>query len=201
DFTFDANNGATTGIWNGYFRGVFRANQVISKIQEVEMDEALKTRLIGEARFLRAYFYFFLVRTYGGVPIIDRPLNPDEYQQSRNTKEEVYTFIKEDLEFAIANLPLKSEYAANDLGRVTKGAAQAYLAKVNLFENDFQGAYDNAVAVINSGEYGLYPDYMEIFREQGEHSSESIFEVSAVALEQGGGGHQYNEVQGIRGFP
>src|SRR5690606_29413987 len=63
------------------------------------------------------------------------------------------------------------------------------------------GAYDNAVAVINSGEYSLFPDYLGIFREEGEHSSESIFEVSAVALEQGGGGHQYNEVQGIRGFP
>lgn len=201
DFTFDANNGATTGIWNGYFRGVFRANQVISKIQEVDMDENLKNRLIGEARFLRAYFYFFLVRTYGGVPIIDRPLNPDEYQQSRRSKEEVYEFIKEDLRFAMEHLPLKSEYAAEDMGRATRGAAQAYLAKVHLFENDFQGAYDNAIAVINSGEYSLYPNFLGIFREEGEHSSESIFEVSAVALEQSGGGHQYNEVQGIRGFP
>lgn len=201
DFTFDANNGAPTGIWSGYFRGVFRANQAIENISAIEMDANLKNRLLGEARFLRAYFYFFLVRTYGGVPIIERPLNPDEYQQSRNTREEVYEFIKADLHFALDHLPLKSEYAPEDMGRATKGAAQAYLAKVNLFENDFQGAYDNAVAVINSGEYSLYPDYLGIFREDGEHSSESIFEVSAVALEQGGGGHQYNEVQGIRGFP
>lgn len=201
DFTFDANNGAPTGIWSGYFRGVFRANQAIENISAIEMDANLKNRLLGEARFLRAYFYFFLVRTYGGVPIIERPLNPDEYQQSRNTREEVYEFIKADLQFALDHLPLKSEYVPEDMGRATKGAAQAYLAKVNLFQNDFQGAYDNAVAVINSGEYSLYPDYLGIFREEGEHSSESIFEVSAVALEQGGGGHQYNEVQGIRGFP
>lgn len=201
DFTFDANNGASTGIWSGYFRGVFRANQAIENISAIEMDESLKSRLLGEARFLRANFYFFLVRTYGGVPIIDRPLNPDEYQQNRNTREEVYEFVKQDLQFAIDNLPLKSEYPPEDMGRATKGAAQAYLAKVNLFENDFQGAYDNAVAVINSGEYNLYPDYLGIFREEGEHSSESIFEVSALALEQGGGGHQFNEVQGIRGFP
>ena len=201
DFTFDANNGAPTGIWSGYFRGVFRTNQAIENISAIEMDEDVKTRLLGEARFLRAYFYFFLVRTYGGVPIIERPLNPDEYQQSRNTREEVYEFIKADLQFAIDHLPLKSEYASEDMGRATKGAAQAYLAKVNLFEHDFQGAYDNAVAVINSGEYSLYPDYLGIFREEGEHSSESIFEVSAAAVEQGGGGHQYNEVQGIRGFP
>src|SRR5690606_19763482 len=82
DFTFDANNGASTGIWTGYFRGVFRANQAIENISAIEMDESVKNRLLGEARFLRAYFYFFLVRTYGGVPIIERPLNPDEYQQA-----------------------------------------------------------------------------------------------------------------------
>src|SRR5690606_22652069 len=201
DFTFDANNTASAGIWGGYYQGIFRANNVLENIPAIDMEEGLKIRLLGEARFLRAYFYFFLVRTYGGVPIIDHPLGPEEYQQPRNSKEEVYAFIKEDLDFAIANLPLKSEYAPEDLGRATKGAAQAYLAKVNLFENDFQGAFDNATAVINSNEYALYPDYEEIFRQEGEHSSESIFEVSAVALEQGGGGHQFNEVQGIRGNP
>lgn len=201
DFTFDANNTATVGVWDGYYKGIFRANQVIEKVPEIEMEEGLKSRLLGEARFLRAYFYFFLVRSYGGVPIIDRPLDPKEYQQKRHSKEEVYAFIKQDLEYAVTNLPLKSEYAVEDLGRATKGAAQAYLAKVNLFENDFQGAYDHALAVINSNEYALYPNYLEIFRQEGEHSSESIFEVSAVALEQGGGGHQFNEIQGIRGNP
>lgn len=201
DFTFDANNTASAGIWGGYYKGIFRANQVIQNVPTIEMDEGLKNRLTGEARFLRAYFYFFLVRVYGGVPIIDHPLKPSEYQQARNSKEEVYAFIRQDLDFAIAHLPAKSEYAPEDLGRATKGAAQAYLAKVHLFEGNFQGAYDQATAVINSNEYALYPDYLEIFRQEGEHSSESIFEVSAVALEQGGGGHQFNEVQGIRGNP
>lgn len=201
DFTLDANNTASAGIWGGYYQGVFRANQVIANVPEIDMDTDLSNRLLAEARFLRAYFYFFLVRTYGDVPIIDQPLNPDEYQQSRNSKEEVYNFIMADLEFAIANLPLKSGYDPTDLGRATKGAAQAYLAKVHLFQNDFQGAFDLATAVINSNEYALYPNYLEIFREEGEHSSESIFEVSALALEQGGGGHQFNEVQGIRGNP
>lgn len=201
DFTFDANNSATAGIWGGYYQGIFRANQVIQNVPDIEMEDALRNRLLGEARFLRAYFYFFLVRTYGGVPIIDRPLNPDEYQQPRNSREEVYDFIVTDLEFAMNNLPQKSAYAAEDLGRATRGAAQGYLAKVRLFQNEFQDAYDNAAAVINSNEYALYPDYEEIFRQAGEHSSESLFEVSAVALEQGGGGHQFNEVQGIRGDP
>jgi hypothetical protein len=201
NFTHDANNTASAGIWGGYYQGVFRANQVIANVPNIEMDDTLRQRFLAEARFLRAYFYFFLVRTYGGVPIIDRPLNPEEYQQTRNTREEVYEFIIADLQFAMANLPSKSEYEAENLGRATRGAAQGLLAKVNLFQDDFQGAYDHAVSVINSNEYALYPDYLGIFRQEGEHSSESLFEVSAVALEQGGGGHQYNQVQGIRGDP
>ncbi|WPR76361.1 RagB/SusD family nutrient uptake outer membrane protein [Algoriphagus sp. NG3] len=201
DFTFDANNTAVNGIWSGYFQGIFRANQVITNVPEIDMDEDLKTRLIGEARFLRGYFYFFLVRTYGDLPLIDRPLNPDEYTQSRVSKEQIYQFIEEDFEFAAANLPEKSEYPASELGRATAGAAKSFLAKAHLFQNEYQEAFDLAQEVITSGEYALYPDYEAIFRREGEHSSESIFEVSTVALEAGGGGTQFNEVQGIRGNP
>ncbi|HSF55695.1 MAG TPA: RagB/SusD family nutrient uptake outer membrane protein [Algoriphagus sp.] len=201
DFTFDANNTAVNGIWSGYYQGVFRANQVLANVPNIEMDAELQTRLLGEARFLRAYFYFFLVRTYGDIPLIDRPLNPDEYRQPKVSAAQIYDFIEDDLEFAIANLPEKSEYSATDLGRATSGAAKAYLAKVHLFQNDFQSAFQLAQEVINSGEYALYPNYEAIFRREGEHSSESIFEVSTVGLEQGGGASQFNEVQGIRGNP
>jgi len=201
DFTFDANNGAVNGIWSGYYQGVFRANQVLANVPKIEMNEELKIRLLGEARFLRAYYYFFLVRTYGDIPLIDRPLNPDEYRQVRVPAAQIYDFIEEDLKFAIANLPEKSEYSASDLGRATSGAAKAYLAKVHLFQNDFASAFQLAQEVINSGEYELYPNYEAIFRREGEHSSESIFEVSTVGLEQGGGSSQFNEVQGIRGNP
>lgn len=201
DFTFDANNTAVNGIWSGYYQGIFRANQVLTNVPDIQMEEELKTRLLGEARFLRAYFYFFLVRTYGDIPLIDRPLNPDEYQQARVPAAQIYDFIEEDLTFAIANLPEKSEYSATDLGRATSGAAKAYLAKVHLYQEDFAAAFQLAQEVINSGEYELYPNYEAIFRREGEHSSESIFEVSTVGLEQGGGASQFNEVQGIRGNP
>jgi len=201
DFTFDANNTAVNGIWQGYYQGIFRANQVIINVPGIDMDEALKARLIGEARFLRAYFYFFLVRAYGDIPLIEAPLNPDEYNQARVSKDVIYSFIEEDLTYAAENLPTKSEYGAADLGRATSGAAKSYLAKVHLFQKEYQEAFDNATEVIESGEYALYPDYEAIFRREGEHSSESIFEVSTVALEQGGGSSQFNEVQGIRGNP
>ncbi len=201
NFTFDANNTAVNGIWTGHFRGIFRANQVIEKVPPIEMDEQLKTRIIAEARFLRGYFYFFLVRIYGDLPLIDRPLNPDEYNQERVAQSEIYDFIIEDFQFAVDNLPAKSAYPAGDLGRATRGAAMGFLSKAYLFNNDFQNAFTLAQEIINSGEYALYEDYEEIFRRAGEHSSESIFEVGAVDLEQGGGGHQFNQVQGIRGTP
>ncbi len=201
DFTLDANNTAVNGIWSGYYQGIFRANQVLENVPEIEMNEDLKTRILAEARFLRAYFYFFLVRTYGDLPLIDRPLNPDEYFQARIPASQIYDFILADLQFAEANLPAKSQYASSEMGRATNGAAKGFLAKVYLFQNDFQNALAKAEEVIDSGEYALYPDYEEIFRQAGEHSSESLFEVSALALEQGGGSHQFNEVQGIRGNP
>ena len=159
NFTFDAGNSAVIEIWQGYYQGIFRANQVIVNVPGIDMDENLKQRVLAEARFLRAYFYFFLVRTYGDVPLIDRLLQPDEYFQERTPAAQVYDFIIADLQFAVANLPEKSEYPTNDLGRATKGAARGFLSKVYLFRNDFQNAYTQAMEVINSNEYALYPDY------------------------------------------
>lgn len=201
NLNFDPGNIAFSTTWTGYYQGIYRANVAIQKIPGADMDAGLKARLIAENKFLRAYFYFFLVRAYGGVPLITKPLTPDQYTQQRAPRDSVYALIERDLTDAIADLPLKSQYSAADMGRATKGAAQALLAKVDLYEGKYQQALDNAQAVINSGEYALYPDYNTLFTKAGENSSESVFEVGAVALEQGGGGSQYPQVQGVRGVP
>jgi hypothetical protein len=206
DLNWDAGNTVFNGTWTGYYQGIYRANVAITNIPSVDMDEDLRARLVGENKFLRAYYYFFLVRAYGGVPLITEPLQPGEYFQARNTAEEVYAQIEQDLTDAIAVLPEKSEYAASDMGRATKGAARSLLAKVHLFQGEYADALDQAEAVINSGEYSLYPDYQQIFWPEGENSSESVFEVQAIALEGGtnaprGGGVQYPVTQGVRGTP
>lgn len=201
NLTYGPGNGLIRGAWQGYYRGIDRANKAINNIPAIEMDETLRARLVGENKFLRAYFYFFLVRAYGDVPLITETLEPSEYLQERTPASEVYAQIVQDLTDAIAVLPEKSEYAAEDLGRATKGAARGLLAKVYLFLEDYANAERYALEVINSGEYALYPDYSGIFLREGENSSESVFEVQAVALEAGGGGTQYNEVQGVRGTP
>lgn len=192
------------GSWRGHYQGIFRANIAIDGIPKVpQMDETLRQRLLGEARFLRAHFYFNLVRWFGDLPLITRPLNQNEfYSQTRSPVAEVYQLITSDLLAALAVLPEKSQYLPADLGRATKGAARALLAKVYLTTKDFPNAEKYALEVINSGEYALLADYTKIFLPEGENSSESVFEVQATALEASyAGATPWNMVQGVRGTP
>lgn len=201
NLNFDPGNIAFSTTWQGYYQGIYRANVAIQNIPHATMDSKLKARLIAENEFLRAYFYFFLVRAYGGVPLITAPLKPGQYIQKRAPRDSVYALIESDLTDAIANLPLKSQYSAADLGRATKGAAEALLAKVDLWQGKYQDALKNAQAVISSGQYSLYPNYDSIFTQGDENGPGSVFEVGNVALEQGGGASQYAQVQGVRGTP
>lgn len=201
NWTFDASTSNFANTWRAYYQGIFRANLAIVNIPDIEMDETLKQRLIGENKFLRAYFYFFLVRAYGGVPLITEPQEPGEYRVPRATAEDVFVLIEQDLEDAIGILPAKSGYAPADMGRATKGAARGLLAKVHLYQGEYGPAEQRAREVIDSGEYSLYSDYETLFRPEGENSSESVFEVQAVAVEDRLGGTQYSVHQGVRGTP
>lgn len=194
-----SNNLAFIDPWNGYYHAIYRANVAIANIPGVPMDAALRNRLVGENKFLRAYFYFFLVRAFGGVPLITSPLRPGEYFQPRATRDEVYDQIEQDLLDAIAVLP--AQYPAAELGRATKWAARGLLAQVYLHHQEYANALVQAEAIIDSGGFVLHPDYGTIFTDAGENSSESVFEILAVALSQGGAGSQYGQVQGVRGTP
>lgn len=201
NFTFDASNIAPFSVWEGYYRGIYRANVALQNIPDIEMDEALKARLLGECQFLRAYFYFNLVRWFGDLPLILEPLSPSEFEQERVPVEAVYQQIVADFQAAEAALPLKSNYPSSELGRATKGAAQAFLAKVYLTQGDFVQAEELALKVINSGEYDLLEKYSDIFTHIGENAEESVFEVQTAAFVPAVTGSQYNEVQGVRGTP
>lgn len=201
EFTFGPSNGLIRLTWQGYYQGIFRANLAIKNIPGIDMDKQLRSRLVGENKFLRAYYYFFMVRAFGGVPLVLKPLEPGEFRQPRTSADKVYDQIEQDLKDAIEVLPLKSEYPAKDLGRATKGAAQGLLAKVYLFRGKYQEALTMAENVINSGEYSLMSNYDKIFTPEGENSSGSIFEIQAVATSQGLGGTPYSVIQGVRGNP
>jgi starch-binding outer membrane protein, SusD/RagB family len=204
EFTFDATNLVFSLLWDGNYHAIFRANLAIENIPGIDMDDKLRDRLVGEAKFLRAHAYFNLVRWYGDLPLVTRPLETDEfYTQTRQSAALVYAQIEQDLKDAIDVLPKKSEYPAKDLGRATKGAAQGLLAKVYLTLGDYENCHRYCLDVIQSNEYVLYPNFAEIFTPAGENSSESLFEIQATALSNGSlvGASPYNMIQGVRGVP
>ena len=171
-----------TNKWRLCYRGINKASQAMEGIQNMKDDLfsslALKKRLIAEARFLRAFYHYELVRAFGSVPIVDHWVKTSSEKIGQSSREDVFAFIISELELAAADLPLKSEYATEDLGRITKGAAQAYLAKANLYMENWTEARDWALKVIQSGEYQLDPDYAHVFSFDGEHGMESILEIS-----------------------
>lgn len=173
------------GLWTNLFIGLFRANSVIKNLPAATIPEDLKARLIGEARFLRGYMYFYGARLFGGMPLFSEPVAPSQFGQvKRATLAETYQFIEADFEAAAAALPEKSEYSADDLGRATRGAARAYLARVIMYEiglglnsHNWQEVYDLTGQVMASGQYQLMDNYARIWEPEGENAEESIFEI------------------------
>lgn len=201
-FTYDPSVIELNGYWEGSYRGINRVNQVIVNVPDIEMDEALKARIIAEAKFLRAFYYFDLVRAFGEVPLINTVYtDPEEARNAveKSSEEALYNFIVQDLKDAIGVLPLKSEYPPEDLGRATKGAAQGLLAKVYLFRQDYENAAQQAQAVIQSNEYALHPNYREVFFPDQENGVESLFEAQVIAREERDISNEFNKWQGVRG--
>lgn len=163
--------------WGASYEGIYRANVVLEKVPAIEMSEFKKAEILGEAKFIRAYFHYNLVTMFGGVPLVDHLLAPSEYNAPRNTADEVWAFIETDLLEAIAVLPFRSEYSSDELGRVTKGAAQGLLTKAYLFQKKYSQAESIAADLVNSGEYSLDPSFASIFTLAGENGPGSIFEI------------------------
>ncbi len=194
NLTYTTTTGSFKSMWTRWYKSIGRATQAIEYTEKFGLtDETYKNRLIAEARFLRALNYFYLVRGWGDVPIQERDLI------KREPVAEVYAYIEADLQFAIDNLPVKSAYAAKDLGRATKGAAQGLLSKVYLYQSKWQQAADMAKTVITSGGYSLEPDYAKIWRLAGENGPESLFEWQARGTSIALGIQQYSQVQAPRG--
>jgi hypothetical protein len=163
--------------WAANYEGIYRTNVVLEKVPDIQMDAVLKARVLGEAHFIRAWFFYNLVTMFGGVPLADHVLAPSEYNMPRSSADEVWNLIEEDLTIAANSLPRRSQYAAADVGRITKGAAQALLLKSMLWRKKYTEAQSLAESIINSNEYSLVSDYGRIFTEAGENGSESIFEI------------------------
>jgi starch-binding outer membrane protein, SusD/RagB family len=201
--TYNSSNPSAESNFNANYDGINRCNQALDILPKLDKADAnLRARLMGEAKFLRAFMYFTLVKCYGGVPIVDhvftQPVSDEDQKMllTRKTAAEVYAFIEKDLDDAIAALPNKSEYAADEKARASKGAAYALLAKVNLYQKNWQKVVDNCNLVTG---YSLSPDYAKMFRLEGENDGESIFEINGVGKVPSKGIEGYSNVQGARG--
>lgn len=189
-------NGVTSSRWNVMFAAIYRANEVILNLPESDIDEELKERLLGEAYFLRGYAYLNLLTKFGGLPLIDRIIEPAEWGQlDKASMADTYAFIDADFQKAIDMLPEKSEYGAEDIGRATKGAAMAFLARSYMYQigtdngnqRSWQDVYNLTNAIIESNQYSLEPNYARIFEMESENGRESIFEVQYTSNLEGWG--------------
>ncbi|NRD21273.1 RagB/SusD family nutrient uptake outer membrane protein [Winogradskyella eckloniae] len=171
-------------IWNWMFAGVNRANYLLEFQNKIDFEG--KEIILAEAKFLRAYYNFELVKWFGGIPLkVDQRFGlGDETTIPRSSVSEVYALIESDLEYAIANL----SYTAPQIGRVTKGAAEALLGKAYLYQDKFAEAATVLDNLIINGPYDLVSDYDTIFENAGENGIESVFEVQYTDVEGAGFG-------------
>ncbi|MEX2369889.1 MAG: RagB/SusD family nutrient uptake outer membrane protein, partial [Bacteroidales bacterium] len=200
NFTFSPSHGYILAWYQALYQAIKFANVVIEKVPRIEMDDSVKNRYIAEARFLRAYSYFTLVQAFGDVPKVDVVIPPRN--MDRSPVQEIYDeIIFPDLWNGVALLPEKEDYAPQDLGRVTKGASQAMLARVYLHHSEFDSVEKYTMELILPGKYSLDPDFEHLFTEAGQFGEESIFELGALPIGFGQGGNQYGNTQGVRGEP
>jgi len=213
NWNFDGNFIDSKAFWIHGFWGVSRCNNALEALNNSTIDEELRNRLIGEATFLRGYYYFYLLRHFGGVPLFDKTPTVSQYVNiKRATLHETLEFIIKDFATSATLLPARSEYADIDLGRATSGAALSFEARVLLYQAgvDSQANEDNVWAkarectktIINSGEYSLMSNYANLFEQDNKNCVESIFEIQTYdngeTMQPGSTGTGYCNFQGNR---
>ncbi len=175
-------NSNLSDIWGWMFSGLQRTNYLMEFKDKTDFDG--KDQMIGEVRFLRAYYYFELVKWFGPIPlkVDERFKMGDETTIPRAPVSEVYAQIEEDLIYAASVLPVSP--AAT--GRATKGSAQALLGKAYLFQEKFTESAAVLEELILSGTYSLATNYNDMFEAEGENGPESVFEVQYTDVEGAG---------------
>lgn len=197
NFNYSLTHWYSVDYWSGHYALINLTNNVLSAADSLENLTAGTLTNIGEAKFLRAWAYFNLVRTFGEVPIIDfRITDQASAIRAKSTIPQIYELIDADLQHAVTHLP---DTWAGFAGRLTRGAALALQTKTLMARQRYSEALVSAQAVINSGIYDLSVPYNMIFREESENSKESIFEIQAYYDGVQNFGVTYASRQGVRG--
>lgn len=182
-FQYQKEHWAPTVYWDQKYVLIGLANTALQIADSLNLTDPASEVNKAEAKFFRALTYFDLVRTYGEVPKIDfRIYSQADARQPKATIPEIYQLIDQDLQDAIAGLPVNWDNASGQSrfpGRVTKFSAMALATKANLYRQQWAVSLGHAKQIIESGNFGLYPDYFKLFTEAGENSEESLFEIQA----------------------
>lgn len=176
-FYIKSTNPILSTRWADCYAAIARCNPILDRIDDASMDANLKNRYIGETKFLRALFYFQLVRTFGDVPLVLKEIkDPSEgYTYARVPKAQIYAQIEKDLTEAEAVLPIS--YTGAELGHATKGAAKAILGRVLLTQKKYPQAATKLKEVIDLGLYNILPNYADVFKVTNKYNVEAIFDV------------------------
>jgi len=172
--------------WGTLYEGITRCNLVLANVPAISMDASLQSRILGEAKFLRAWYYFTLINIFGDVPVVLTPLDPNQLQIAQSPAADIYnSVIEPDLTSAAGLLPQVYNGSTptdnlSNVGRATSGAATALLTKVYVYQQKWDSAIAAAQQVINSNVYSLMPLYSQNFSADFKNNSESIFEVQML---------------------
>lgn len=168
------NFGPNQDVWNQHYHALFRANQVIANVPNIDMDADLRSRIVAEATFIRALLHWNLSLLFGNVPVMTEVMEAGSYPAT-SPHDQVLAAVATDAQAAAAALPVT--YTGNDIGRATRGAALALLGRVQLQQRDWSAAAATFQQVRDLGAHTLAPTYEENFTMAGENNVESVFEV------------------------
>lgn len=180
NFTYTRSNGVIDRTWKRYYEGISRANYLLYYGSNIDMDADLRARILGEAEFLRAFFYFNLVNIFGAIPLkLNPPINESEISKPLSSPADVYAQIEKDL--TEASEVLEPSYTGSDVGRASKGAALGLLAKVYLYQQKWSAVLSAINQVDQLGLYGLDVVYKNNFIDSTQSNSESIFRLQHLS--------------------
>ena len=184
--TYDSSLGRMQAEWDQRYAGIKTTNLILANIDRIpDMDETIKARMIAEARFLRAWQHFYLLTWFGDIPLLESDPSIEEAQTiTRTPRAEVLGFVIAELTDILDDLPLNSNYADAERGKISKGAVAAFLARIHLYEGNWSQAASYSEMIMNGdvGEYGLFNSYSGLFSPQNQFSSEDILSLQYAPL-------------------
>ncbi len=198
EFQYNKSNGGIQDYWTSHYALIISANAIIADIDSLKLTDPNTLVNRAEAKFLRAFTYFHMVRTFGPIPKIDFKIyDAAQVNKPKAPVGEIFNLIDSDLQDAIANLPIS--WDAQYVGRITKGAALTLHAQTFMWRSNWAAALSACKSVIALNRYSLVSDYGRQFRNEGENGPESIFEIQAFYTPTQNLGIIYSNVQGVRG--